>query len=61
MKVEMKEMPSMPEMDKDTGVKYNPPKWYDCLLREDAAHSAMLATDSMMSKELPFPALRNLR
>ena len=39
MKMEMKDMPSMPEMDKDTGVKHNPPKWYDFLLREDAAHS----------------------
>jgi FtsP/CotA-like multicopper oxidase with cupredoxin domain len=51
----------MPEMDKDTGRKHNPPKWYDFLLREDAAHSTMLATDSMMSKERPFPPYNMLR
>jgi hypothetical protein len=61
MKMEMKDMPSMPEMDKDTGVKHNPPKWYDFLLREDAAHSTMLATDAMMSKERPFPPYKMLR
>ncbi len=57
----MKDMPSMPEMDKDMGVKHNPPKWYDFLLREDAAHSPMLATDSMMSNERPFPPYAKLR
>ncbi len=61
MQMEMKDMPSMPEMGKDTGVKHNPPKWYDFLLREDAAHSTMLATDSMMSKERPFPPYKMLR
>lgn len=61
MKMEMKNMPSMPEMDKDPGVKHNPPKWYDFLLREDAAHSTMLATDSMMSKRRPFPPYKMLR
>lgn len=61
MKMEMDNMHSMPDMDKDTGVKHNPPKWYDFLLREDAAHSTMLATDSMMSKERPFPPYKMLR
>jgi FtsP/CotA-like multicopper oxidase with cupredoxin domain len=60
-KMKKKDMPSMPEMDKDTGVKHNPPKWYDLLLREDAAHATMLATDSMMSKERPFPPYKMLR
>ncbi|MGL5017775.1 MAG: multicopper oxidase domain-containing protein [Luteolibacter sp.] len=61
MKMEMKDMPSMPEMDKDAGVKHNPPRWYDFLLREDAARSPMLATDSMMSKARPFPPYKMLR
>lgn len=61
MKMEMKNMPSMPEMEMDTGVIHNPPKWYDFLLREDAAHATMLATDSMMSKERPFPPYKMLR
>ena len=57
----MKDMPSMPEMDKDKGVIHNPPAWYDFLLREDAARSPMLARDSMMSKERPFPPYKKLR
>ena len=61
MKMEMKDMPSMPEMNKNMGVKHNPPKWYDFLLREDAAHSPMLATDSMMSKARPFAPYPMLR
>ena len=61
MKMEVKDMPSMPEMDGETAVKHNPPKWYDFLLREDAAHSPLLATDSMMSKERPFPPYQMLR
>ncbi len=61
MKMEMKDMSSMPEMDKDTGVKHNLPKWYDFLLREDTARSQMLDTDSMMSKERPFPPYKMLR
>jgi FtsP/CotA-like multicopper oxidase with cupredoxin domain len=60
-KMEMKNMPAMPEMDKDRGVKHNPPKWYDFLLREDAARSTMLATDSMMSRDRPFPPYKMLR
>jgi FtsP/CotA-like multicopper oxidase with cupredoxin domain len=51
----------MPEMDKDMGVVHNPPKWYDFLLREDAAHSPMLATDSMMSEARPFAPYAKLR
>jgi CopA family copper-resistance protein len=51
--------PSKPEMD--TGVKHNPRKWYDFLLREDAAHSTMLATDSMRSKQRPFSPYSMLR
>ncbi|WP_411827626.1 multicopper oxidase domain-containing protein [Luteolibacter sp. AS25] len=57
----MKDMPSMPEMNKDKGVKHNPPVWYDFLLREDAAKSPMLATDSMMSEQRPFPPYKKLR
>ncbi len=57
---EMNDMPSMPEMV-ETGVKHNPPKWYDFLLREDAASAHMLATDSMTSKERPFPPYQMLR
>ena len=57
----MKNMPSMPMMDKDMGVKNNPPKWYDFLLREDAAHYTRLATDSMTSEERPFAPYGRLR
>jgi len=58
---EMSSRPSMPDMDKDNGVTHNPPRWYDFLLREDAARAPMLATDSMMSKERPFPPYKMLR
>lgn len=61
MAMGMKDMPSMPEMDKNSGVKLNPSKWYDFLLREDAARAALLATDSMMSKVRPFPPYEMLR
>jgi len=61
MKMDMKDMPSMPEMDKDMGVIQNPPKWYDFLLREDAAQYTRLATDSMLSKERPFAPYGKLR
>jgi len=61
MKMDMKDMPSMPEMDKDMGVIPNPPKWYDFLLREDAAQYTRLATDSMMSNERPFAPYGKLR
>jgi FtsP/CotA-like multicopper oxidase with cupredoxin domain len=57
----MKNMPSMPEMDKDKGVKHNPPAWYDFLLREDAAQYPRLATDSIMSKARPFAPYAKLR
>ena len=57
----MKNIPSLPMMDKDMGVKHNPSKWYDFLLRDDAAHSPILATDSMMSKLRPFPPYKILR
>jgi len=57
----MKNIPSMPEMNKDKGVKHNPPAWYDFLLREDAAQYPRLATDSMMSKARPFAPYAKLR
>jgi len=60
MKMEMKGMSSIPEMEIDTGVKHNPPKRYDFLLREDTARTT-LATDSMMLKERPFPPHKMLR
>ena len=42
------------------GMKHNPPKWYDFLLREDAAHPAMLMSDGM-SPERPFSPYKKLR
>jgi hypothetical protein len=57
----MKNMPSMPEMDKDKGVKQNPRKWYDFLLREDAARNPILASDNMKTKLRPFPPYEKLR
>ena len=57
----MKDMPSMPEMGKNMGVKHNPPAWYDFFLREDAAQYTRLATDSMMSNERPFAPYAKLR
>ncbi len=57
----MKNMPSMPKMDIDKGVKKNPRKWYDFLLREDTAQYPRLARDSMMSKARPFPPYQKLR
>jgi FtsP/CotA-like multicopper oxidase with cupredoxin domain len=61
MKMGMNDMPSMPAMDSNAGVKHNQPKWYDFLLREDAARASILATDSMMSKVRPFPPYKMLR
>jgi CopA family copper-resistance protein len=62
------EMPGMEMKGMDhsmnMGVKHNPPAWYDFLLREDAAHAPLLATDGMMSKERPFapyPLLRSVK
>ena len=49
-KMVKKDMPSMPDMEKDMGIKHNPPVWYDFLLREDASRSPMLATDSMINR-----------
>jgi FtsP/CotA-like multicopper oxidase with cupredoxin domain len=46
---------------KDMGVKHNPPKWYDFLLRDDAARAPLLATDGMMSKSRPFAPYKQLR
>ena len=46
---------------RDSGVKHNPSKWYDFLLREDVARAPRLATDSMMSKERPFAPYKKLR
>ena len=43
------------------GVKLNPSKWYDFLLREDSAKYRRLAADSMMSKVRPFPPYKKLR
>lgn len=57
----MKDMSSMPEMDKDMGVKDNPAAWYDFFLREDTAQYPRLATDSMMSKARPFAPYGKLR
>lgn len=42
------------------GMKHNPPKWYDFLLREDAAHPAMLMSDGM-GPERPFSPYKKLR
>ena len=44
----------------DGGV-HNPRRWYDFLLREDAAQYPHLAKDSMMSKARPFPPYAKLR
>ncbi|MEP3211831.1 MAG: multicopper oxidase domain-containing protein [Luteolibacter sp.] len=46
---------------KDSGLKENPPKWYDFLLREDAAIHPLLASDSMMSRYRPFSPYKMLR
>lgn len=45
----------------DMGVKHNPSKWYDFLLRDDAASASLLASDGMMSKERPFAPYDQLR
>jgi hypothetical protein len=42
-------------------MKHNPPRWYDFLLREDAARFPMLASDTMMSKLRPFPPYEKLK
>lgn len=47
-------------MDEDSIVE-NPRKWYDFLLREDAAQYPRLASDSMMSKVRPFAPYSQLR
>ncbi|MDQ8190244.1 multicopper oxidase domain-containing protein [Roseibacillus persicicus] len=43
------------------GIKLNPPKWYDFLLREDAARFPELASDNMSSTLRPFPPYKKLR
>jgi len=48
-------------MKKEQGVVSNPARWYDFLLREDAASYEKLASDSMMSKVRPFPPYKGLR
>ena len=45
----------------DSGLKENPPKWYDFLLRDDAARAPLLASDEMMSAHRPFPPYKKLR
>ena len=42
------------------GMKHNPGKWYDFLLREDAAMPAMLASDGM-APHRPFSPYKKLR
>jgi CopA family copper-resistance protein len=42
------------------GLKHNPPKWYDFLLREDAALPTMLMSDGM-TPDRPFSPYRRLR
>lgn len=42
------------------GMKYNPGKWYDFLLREDSALPTMLASDGM-SPHRPFSPYKKLR
>lgn len=63
----MGEMKGMKGMDhggmmmEDKGVVRNPGKWYDFLLREDAAQYPLLAADKMGSKVRPFPPYSKLR
>jgi FtsP/CotA-like multicopper oxidase with cupredoxin domain len=63
--VEMKSMdhPAMAKSDgmQGKGVKLNPPKWYDFLLRDDAAHAPLLASDGMMSEQRPLAPYDLLR
>lgn len=47
--------------DMGGGVFHNPRKWYDFLLREDAAQYPRLATDNMGSRYRPFPPYNKLR
>lgn len=54
------EMDAMAGM-KDSGLKHNPPKWYDFLLGEDAAIYPLLASDNMMSRFRPFAPYKMLR
>ena len=42
------------------GMKHNPPKWYDFLLREDAARHPMLMSDGM-PPDRPFSPYKKLR
>lgn len=42
-------------------ITQNPPRWYDFLLREDAAQYPILANDSMKSEARPFPPYKKLR
>jgi CopA family copper-resistance protein len=42
-------------------MKHNPSRWYDFLLREDAARFPMLASDNMTSKLRPFPPYEKLK
>jgi hypothetical protein len=46
---------------KNGSVVTNPKRWYDFLLREDAAQYHRLAADNMMSKVRPFSPYKNLR
>jgi len=63
-RMKMNHSMSMKGMDHDMAgptMKDNPPRWYDFLLREDAARFPMLASDNMMSKLRPFPPYEKLR
>ncbi len=51
---------SMAKMN-DSGLKKNPPKWYDFLLRDDAASYPLLGSDGMESRYRPFPPYQMLR
>ncbi|MFC7337515.1 multicopper oxidase domain-containing protein [Haloferula chungangensis] len=61
MKHDMGRMEMKGSMDDGMGMKHNPPKWYDFLLREDAGRFPHLASDTMMSKMRPFPPYKKLR
>jgi hypothetical protein len=46
---------------KSDSVTMNPKRWYDFLLREDAAQYRRLAADNMMSRVRPFTPYKKLR
>ncbi|MGB6220024.1 multicopper oxidase domain-containing protein [Haloferula sp.] len=56
----MKKDPAMSGME-DSSLKLNPPKWYDFLLRDDAAIHPELASDGMSSRYRPFSPYAMLR